>query len=142
MLKVMDIFSKLVGICVVVSHLYSVPAQAQSLPSKEEVYYDCTVRLIAEDLPNGSMEVSFKRPAAGGPHGGDGLEFKFGKHLVLAAIDSKWRNLEWQKSGEIIASTVSVTLNPYDGPHALILYNPKNTSEQLALDCSGYSLKD
>ena len=97
--------------------------------------YECTARLFAKDLPNGLSEVTFAAPIDGGSHGGEEKSFTFGEHQISILVDGKWRNLTWYFQGALVAGVVSAGGDVIAGHHAVILYNPKDPDEELALSC-------
>lgn len=109
----------------------SVYAQAPNITG-----YECDVRVIAKDLPNGFAETKITRPLISDQsHGGTPYEFKAGDHSVNVLADGKWRGISWWRGGQLIAEALTAGVQPHKGNSVFIVYNPANQEEQVQLGC-------
>ena len=99
------------------------------------VFYQCSVIVVASDLEK-AAEFSFLS-SSGGTHGGDAQEFKQGAHVVTVQVDKQWLNLDWSRSGKVVASAQFV-VGPQDMPgfKVGILFDPANPGDQASVSCA------
>ena len=101
--------------------------------------YDCRISLYATDLPNGLI-ATFLADAEGGSHGGGNTQsFKGGDYQVNVTADRKWMTLEWMKGTERIASGLFAWNDGSVVHRVVIMYNPKNTDDQVQFSCSEHT---
>lgn len=102
----------------------------------EETRIRCDFMILAQDLEGGSAETSFTKVIlVKETHGGEPLVVEAKPYEVAVILDSNWRGLSWSKNGEVIAEAIFATSKSIEMPTTLILYNPKNSEEQVNISC-------
>ena len=119
------------------SFLFSILSLAQAAPNPAITSYDCTITILAKDLPPpGSVTTTVNRPyLSPQSHGGTPYEFKAGEHKVGIVADSKWRGIIWQRAGREVAQVLTAGTQPITGNAVIILTNPANLEEAVHLGC-------
>lgn len=98
--------------------------------------YDCRLAIIANDIPNSVAEFNYRAEASGQAHGGKTYSFSSQGHKVAVLSDSRWLGVTWERNGKTIASTVTARAEDNQSSQALIVYNPSDENEQVALSCT------
>ena len=97
--------------------------------------YDCQLIVVAKDSSK-SFDKKFQADYASGSHGGRALTFENGSEKVVLQASNNWLALDWYRDGKLVAAGLTASSDPYLGSRALILMNPRDTEEQISLDCS------
>jgi len=97
--------------------------------------YDCQLIVVAKDRSK-SFEEKFQADYFSGSHGGRPLTFEKGNQKVVLQASNNWLSLDWYRGGQLVAAGLTASSEPTTGSRALILMNPRNTDEQISLDCS------
>lgn len=113
------------------AHEYLRPDPA-ALVIGENNSYGCTVIIVADDLV---YEKDFTAVNRGGTHGGEEYTFREGNHEVTLLADGKWQGISWWHKGQLISESISVLQTTYSQSRVMIAYNPKNTGEQVSVNC-------
>lgn len=102
--------------------------------------YECRL-IVAASEPSHSLEKNFMADYASGSHGGREHQFSNGIHEVTLQASNNWMALRWVKNGELVAEGLSAISKASDFDRVMILRNPKNSDEQVSLDCSPEPIK-
>lgn len=100
-------------------------------------FYKCRLLVVAKDLANGSVEKAFT--AIGQEtesHGGKTYMFEFEPHKIGLLASGRWMAISWARGEEPIGSTMIATAEFSQASRAMFLYNPKDPSEFIAVECS------
>lgn len=112
--------------------LISAVSAAEGAPLK----YDCTVIVVDSRLADGNDSKSFQVAASSaGSHGGDPFPFTFGPDQISITANARWRGIDWKRAGVVIASSLDVTDADRSGNQVIMVYDPKNSDESVALEC-------
>ena len=82
-----------------------------------------------------TLEKSFNAPKYSEGHKVPEMSLSGKANEVIVMADAKWLGISWHQSGQLIAESVTLIRDIVSMPRALIIYNPKNTDEQVSLDC-------
>ena len=94
---------------------------------------DCEVLIITDqEFVEGTLEA----PSASQGHNVPEKVIKGESNEVVAMADGKWLGISWKQKGELIAESINLLRDLADQPRVLIVYNPKNTHEQVSISCS------
>lgn len=127
------IFSLFILGCCSFTQFSSAETVKKPLPTKKT--YSCTVLVIADDLKEVG-EFHFTMDAvADESHGGSPKVFSIEKHQITVLTTGRWMAISWSRSGELLSETVTARSDDNAGSQVLIVYNPKNTNEQVSLGC-------
>lgn len=99
--------------------------------------YQCHV-LMAVNNSEQNIDEDFQVPRNAGSHGGKGLNFSNSDNsysLVLLA-DGKWMGISWWQGETLIGESLFVIAPGESEYRIAIMYNPKDQSEQVSLDCN------
>ncbi len=82
------------------------------------------------------VEKSYEAPDSSKGHDVPEIIVKGEQNELTVMADGKWLGMSWRQNGELIAESVNLIRVEITQPRVLIMYNPKNTNEQVSLDCA------
>lgn len=115
----------------------SAPVLNPPQPPSPPTTLDCTVRVVADDIKEGSGEAKFNTPIVSHEtHGGEQRKFTFAPYDVMVLADGKWLGISWWRGEDLIAEGVFVIGNPSKESRVAVFYDPKDRSKMVSLDCN------
>lgn len=109
---------------------------AQSETSPFVPNYECRLMLILEDNKHEEIDEKFLADYGSRGHGGMERIYENGRNKVIVQASNNWMAIQWEQSGKIVTAGHFVISKPSDFHRVVIMMNPKNTYEQVSLDCS------
>lgn len=93
---------------------------------------DCQVQIITDqEYVINDLVVPLEGPGHGAPE----VEVMGEFNQVTAMADGQWLGLRWEQSGVLVAESLNVLRDVVTQPRTMIVYNPKNTEEQVSISC-------